>query len=86
MTSVDSTAFLSSENGYLQKGRNMNIREADIERKVSDLLPSRQVSPLGLMVMTTMLMKPADGFATRRSSSSRSEAYFRRQEVALSLA
>lgn len=41
MATVDSRTFLASDQGYLQKGHETNIREADIEKKVSDLLPSR---------------------------------------------
>ena len=41
MATVDSRTFLSSEHGYLQKGHEVNVREADIQKKVADLLPSR---------------------------------------------
>lgn len=40
MAAVDSKSFLTN-GGYLQKGREVNIREVDIEKTVSDLLPSR---------------------------------------------
>lgn len=41
MTTVDSRTFLSSQTGYLQKGRRQNVRVPDIKRKVETLLPSR---------------------------------------------
>lgn len=40
MTAVDSRTYLE-DGGYLQKGRKVNLREVDLEKKVSDLLPSR---------------------------------------------
>ncbi|KAI9726691.1 MAG: hypothetical protein M1834_008956 [Cirrosporium novae-zelandiae] len=40
MASIDSITYLKN-GGYLQKGTKVNLREADIEKKVHDLLPSR---------------------------------------------
>jgi hypothetical protein len=42
MTTVDSKSFLI-DGGYLQKGPEINVREVDLQKKVSDLLPSRSV-------------------------------------------
>ena len=40
MASVDTKEYLSN-GGYLQKGVNGNLGEADLGNKVHDLLPSR---------------------------------------------
>jgi hypothetical protein len=42
MTSADSKAYLAN-GGYLQKGANVNICEAGLQKEVQDLLPSRSV-------------------------------------------
>jgi hypothetical protein len=42
MTSADSKEYLVN-GGYLQKGANFNICEADLQKEVQDLLPSRSV-------------------------------------------
>ncbi|KIY02960.1 uncharacterized protein Z520_01425 [Fonsecaea multimorphosa CBS 102226] len=40
MTTVDSTKFLAN-GGYLQKGREKNLRPVDLGRKTLSLAPSR---------------------------------------------
>ena len=40
MTAIDSKGFLSN-GGYLQKGREKNIRPEDLGRRTYDLVPSR---------------------------------------------
>jgi hypothetical protein len=42
MTSADSKTYLAN-GGYLQKGENVNICEAGLQKDVQDLLPSRSV-------------------------------------------
>ncbi len=42
MTTVDNPQFLAS-GGYLQKGRDKNVRPVDLGKKTHDLAPSRYV-------------------------------------------
>lgn len=40
MTTIDNPGFLAN-GGYLQKGREKNVRPADLGKRVHDLAPSR---------------------------------------------
>lgn len=61
MATIDSKTFLSSRQGYLQKGAKVNIREVDIEKKVADLLPSRSINTIFALHDSTDSLKMVSG-------------------------
>jgi hypothetical protein len=74
MASVDSNDYLAN-GGYLQKGRKVNLCEADLGKEVQDLLPSRYSNTqmeLTVMFLTFFL----DGTEMRKSFSLKEELYF----------
>jgi len=80
MASIDTKKYLA-DGGYLQKGANGNLGEADLGNEAHDLLPSRyEFWDLGVKDIRTssrdILTHVSDGTAMKKSFSLKDEQYF----------
>jgi hypothetical protein len=75
MTPADSKTYLA-HGGYLQKGTNVNIYEAGLQKEVQDLLPSRSIErkrssilykTVELILELTMVSRRKDFSVERRA-------------------
>jgi hypothetical protein len=76
MASSDSKTYLA-KGGYLQKRTKSNLREADLEKDVQDLLPARYgVLNLNRIIRSEVVeIYFTDGIEMRKYSSLRDELY-----------